>query len=72
LYYPDLRFEIEEMYYDNEEEKLVLNGNIYCGKEHLGNLYSNDLPIDLDLVVDLVQVYMKKLGKLKTVLEATK
>ena len=27
---------------------------------------------DMDLVIDLIEYYMKKLGKLKTVLEATK
>jgi hypothetical protein len=72
LTYSDLRFDIGEMYFDDKTEKLVLNGNLYCGKEDLGYISSYDLPIDLDLVVDLVQSYMKKLGKLKTVLEATK
>jgi len=72
LTYSNLRLDISEMYIDEKTETLVLNGNIYCGKEDLGYISSYDLPIDLDLVVDLVQIYMKKLGKLKTVLEATK
>lgn len=72
LNYNDLRLDIDEMYFDETEERLVLNGSLYCGKEELGSISSYDLPMDLDLVVKLVQVYMKKLGKLKTVLEATK
>ncbi|MCK9429476.1 MAG: hypothetical protein M0R17_05690 [Candidatus Omnitrophica bacterium] len=72
LVYNNLRLEIGEMYFDEEKERLVLNGDIFDGKEDLGYISSYDLPIDLDLVVDLVQMYIKKLNKLKTVLEATK
>lgn len=40
-------------------------------KEVLGYLSITIRP-DMDLVIDLIEFYMKKLGKLKTVLEATK
>jgi len=72
LTYSDLRLDISEMYFDEEKERLILNGALFYGKEELGYISSFDLPIDLDIVVDLVQLYMKKLGRLKTVLEATK
>lgn len=36
-----------------------------------GNL-SVTIPLDIDTVLDIIEFYMKKLGKLKTVLEATK
>lgn len=68
----ELRFDISEMYFDDDSEKLVINGSLFSGKEELGMISSYDLPIDLDLVVRLVQSYIKKLNKLKTVLEATK
>lgn len=72
LNYPDCRLDISEFYFDEKSERLVLNGMIYQGKEELAYISSFDLPVGLDMVVDLVQTYMKKLGKLKTVLEATK
>lgn len=40
-------------------------------KVDLGYL-SLDIKLDLDLAVEIIEFYMKKLGKLKTVLEATK
>lgn len=42
-----------------------------CGNNELG-YFSIDINLDLDTVVDIIEFYMKKLGKLKTVLEATK
>lgn len=41
------------------------------GSNDLG-YFSMDIDLDLDTVVDIIEFYMKKLGKLKTVLEATK
>lgn len=34
--------------------------------------FSNEIELDLDDLTNLVNFYMKKLGKLKTILEATK
>ena len=42
------------------------------GKKEKVLYFSDDIQLDLDIVVEIVQYYMKKLGKLKTVLEATK
>jgi len=72
LYYPELDFKISEMYFDEKEEKLVINGSIHQNNLELGYFSSYDLPVDLDLVIDLIQMYIKKLNKLKTILEATK
>ena len=44
--------------------------HIYGGTD-LGYL-DVETELDLDTVVDIIEYYMKKLGKLKTVLEATK
>jgi len=43
---------------------MVANGEI--------GYISVNIPINIETAVDIVQYYMKKLGKLKTVLEATK
>lgn len=48
-----------------------LMGNSKKGNIEFGYI-SDDISLDLDIVVEIVQYYMKKLGKLKTVLEATK
>jgi len=72
LTYSDLTFDIGELYFDEDSGKLVLNGSLLTDGKSLGYFSSFDIPVDLDLVIGLVQMYMKKLGKLKTVLEATK
>lgn len=71
LDFDNLNFEIDcEEFKDGE---IILAGNIIDSetKKVLGWL---DIKVDLtlDRVLELVQYYMKKLGKLKTVLEATK
>ena len=56
-----------------KEGKIILSGNLIepTTKKELGWL-DIDMELSLDRVLDLVNFYMKKLGKLKTVLEATK
>ena len=61
---------------DSEEfkdGKIILCGNLIDPetKKSLGWMDVN-VDLSLDRVLDLVNYYMKKLGKLKTVLEATK
>jgi len=59
--------------YNTEEGIISLNGTMIDGNsgKDLG-YFSIDFTPDLDTIIDLIQIYMKKLGKLKTVLEATK
>ena len=56
-----------------KDGKIILCGNLIDPetKESLGWM-DVDVDLSLDRVLDLVNYYMKKLGKLKTVLEATK
>ena len=55
-----------------KDEILFENGKIYLsGNNDLG-YFSIESKLDLDVVVQIIEFYMKKLGKLKTVLEATK
>jgi len=56
----------------NIESIEVENGSMnICGNSDLGYI-SLDFNLDLDTAIDVIEFYMKKLGKLKTVLEATK
>lgn len=48
-----------------------LMGSLEKGNIELGYI-SESISLDLDTVTEIVQYYMKKLGKIKTVLEATK
>ncbi|KKN65939.1 hypothetical protein LCGC14_0476420 [marine sediment metagenome] len=69
--YPNVSYDIDDIELDDETIKV--NGNMIdsiSGKE-LGYI-SIDFTPDLDLIIELIQTYMKKLGKLKTILEATK
>jgi hypothetical protein len=48
------------------------NGTLTVDCSNKLGYYSLDVDLDLDIVVQIIEYYMKKLGKLKTVLEATK
>lgn len=56
---------------DLENETFSISGDIIYENQNLGYVSINFTP-GLDVIIALIQVYMKKLGKLKTVLEATK
>lgn len=51
-----------EVFISNEQDEL---------KEKFGYV-SIDIPFDSDMVIEIIEAYRKKLGKLKTILEATK
>ncbi|MBU1082696.1 MAG: hypothetical protein KKB59_19580 [Spirochaetes bacterium] len=56
-----------------EVQKLGFNnGRLeFAGSNDLG-YFSINIDLELDTVIHIIESYMKKLGKLKTVLEATK
>jgi len=60
----NLNFSLDDINFD----KGILN---IGGETDLGYL-NLDFDLGLDTVIDVIDFYMKKLGKLKTVLEATK
>lgn len=69
--YPNVSFDIDST--ELNDETINFSGSMMdklSGKD-LGYL-SIDFTPDLDLIIELIQAYMKKLGKLKTILEATK
>jgi len=52
-------------------ETIGFSGNLYYEGKNLGYM-SMSLPLDFEDIISIIEVYRKKLGKLKTVLEATK
>ena len=56
-----------------KEGKMSIGGQIYDSesKKELGYL-SFDLDMNLERVSEIIQFYMKKLGKVKTIMEAVK
>lgn len=63
----DLKWSIDENSTEIEDDgKIYLSGNI----EKLGYLSVN-FALDISDIADLIEVYIKKLNRLKTVLEAT-
>ncbi len=71
LDFDNLNFEVDTEEFN--DGKIILIGSIIDAetKKVLGWLDVN-VDLTLDRVLELVNYYMKKLGKLKTVLEATK
>ena len=62
-----------ERYFDKKKATFTFSGNLQDkdSEENLGYL-SFDVDMDADTLLEIIQVYMKKLGKVKTVLEAVK
>ena len=70
--YEDAEFKPEDsMGFDESTECVYFSGDIYHEGENLGYM-SCSLPLDFEDIISIIEVYRKKLGKLKTVLEATK
>jgi len=67
----------EGLYFDEEDNSLKIAGDLFISdetdvlKDKLG--YSSiSIPFNFELVIAIIEAYRKRLGKLKTVLEATK
>ncbi len=63
--------------FDERKNTLTCCGDLFVSndcdelKEKLGYM-SIDIPFDSDMVIEIIEAYRKKLGKLKTILEASK
>jgi len=66
--FEDLRWNIDSDNTEiNEDGKIYISGSL----EDFGYL-SIDITLGLDDIAEIISVYMKKVNKLKTILEATK
>lgn len=68
-WFPHLDFECCEDVFKNGY--LTLSGDLKNNEDNLGYI-SIKMKMDHDRVIEIINDYMKKLGKIKTVLEATK
>ena len=65
-------FDNNDIEFDEEKNMLYVGGNLKDG-ELIDLAYASfDIQLPLDTVIEIIEAYRKKLGKLKTVLEATK
>ena len=64
-----LELSIDEMRY--EDGNIIMDGSFYSNGKEFGYI-SISAPIDLELMVEIIQDYVKRLNKLKSVLEAVK
>ncbi len=68
-WFPDMEFECEEDEW--EDGFLTLSGSMNHSGKRLGYV-SIKMKMDTDRILEIISDYMKRLGKVKTVLEATK
>ncbi len=69
----ELDAEPAERYFDEKKGAFTFSGTLKDkdSDKKLGYL-SFDVDMDADTLLDIIQIYMKRLGKVKTVLEAVK
>lgn len=69
--YPNMELRTDEFYVEDKSDFLHISGNLFSFGKDLGFI-SFDIPLNQDIAKDIIDRYIKKLQKLKTVLEATK
>lgn len=57
--------------YNENNNSINLGGTLKFGDDEIGYI-SLDVPLNTEIVIPIIEAYRKKLGKLKTVLEATR
>ncbi len=62
----------DEIEFDTENEKIKVFGDIKTSKREDIAWVDLELNISLEIMIDIIEHCMKKLGRLKTVMEATK
>ncbi len=55
----------------SDTETINFSGNMFFEGKEIGYM-SGSMPLDFEDIIAIIETYRKKLGKLKTVLEATK
>jgi len=70
--FPNLIWAVDLDQNEFENGKLYISGDVRDSDLTNFGYLSTTVNLDLDTVVSIIEYYMKKLGKLKTVLEATK
>lgn len=71
LLFDKATIQINDFYIKDDSDEILLNGSLFSFGKELGWI-DFTVPLNQELAVQIIDRYMKKLGKLKTVLEATK
>ena len=72
MVFPNLGWNVENESIEFREGKLYMSGDVLDTDLTSFGYLSTNVHLDLNIVINIIEYYMKKLGKLKTVLEATK
>lgn len=62
---------VDDLYFDKNKNTIEFMYTWNINGEDLGS-FSESIPLDMEMVIEIIECYRKKLGKLKTVFEATK
>ncbi len=71
LLFPSAEIRADEMYMEEKSDTFHIQGQLWSFGKELGWI-DLDIPMDQEIAIGIIERYLKKLGKLKTVLEATK
>ena len=69
LYYPDLIWTTNELYFEDGE--IYIHGGLSHNGKELGYLFPS-IPLGNETIIEIIEYYMEKMEKVKAVLEATK
>lgn len=72
LLYANLEFiHSSDIQFNESDNSLTFTGDLFLDGQNFGYM-SFKTTLDFDTIIEIIEAYRKKLGKLKTVLEATK
>ena len=71
LYFDKATIQVNDFFIEDKSDEILLNGSLHSFGKELGWIEFK-IPLNQELAVQIIDRYMKKLGKLKTILEATK
>ena len=71
LLFPNADIRPDEMYIEDKSDVLHISGQLHCFGKELGWI-DMSIPLNQEIAIGIIERYLKKLGKLKTVLEATR
>jgi len=69
--FESVKWSVDNFEFEKDSETINIYGDLLVDGENFGYL-SAELKIDSDMAIEIIECYMKKLGRLKTILEAAK
>lgn len=69
--FPKAEIRLDDMYVADKSDEIESRGYLFCFGKEVGWI-DLTIPFDQEIAKDIIERYIKKLQKLKTILEATK